>query len=53
MWVVADGRAEKRDVTLGGNAGAQVVVVSGLRAGEQIVVEPPENLRDGDRVSNR
>ena len=36
---------------LGAAVGAQVDVVSGLTAGERIVVDGPADLADGDRVT--
>ena len=50
---MSDGRVERRSVTSGGTVGGQIVILTGLRAGEQVVVDAPENLRDGDRVSIR
>jgi RND family efflux transporter MFP subunit len=50
VFVVRGDRVERRAVSLGGTAGDRVEVVAGLRAGERVVVEPPEGLADGDRV---
>ena len=44
-------RVERRAVRLGAAVGGQVEVVSGLTAGERVVVEGPEDLADGDRVT--
>ncbi len=51
VFVVVDGRAERRAVRLGGARNDQVDVVSGLTAGEQVVVEAPPDLADGARVT--
>jgi len=53
VFVVGDGRVERRAVTLGARAGDEVIVEAGLRAGERVVVEGPQNLAGGDRVSTR
>ncbi|HKW90396.1 MAG TPA: efflux RND transporter periplasmic adaptor subunit, partial [Methylomirabilota bacterium] len=50
VFVYADGRAERRSVTLGADAGGQRRVVSGLRDGEQVVLAPPAALKDGQAV---
>ncbi len=44
-------RVERRAVRLGAAVGNQIEVVSGLTAGERVVVEGPEDLADGDRVT--
>ncbi len=46
-YVVVDGRARMRLVKTGKHLGAEVEVVSGLRAGEEIVVEGADPLVDG------
>lgn len=51
VWVVADGRARMRVIAPGDAATADLVeVVGGLVTGEQVVVSPPPQLHDGDRV---
>jgi HlyD family secretion protein len=50
VYVVRQDRAARRAVTLGAAEGDQVAVTSGLSAGEQVVVEGPDRLADGDRV---
>lgn len=51
VWVVRDGRAMRQDVALGGLSGAQKLVSSGLAPGEQVIVDPPRGLEDGQAVS--
>lgn len=53
VFVVRDGRVERRAVTAGGTTGERVEVLSGLRAGERVVVDPPPGLEDGDPVRPR
>lgn len=47
---VADGRAHLRLVRTGKPLGADVEIVSGLEPGEQVVVDAPSRLRDGQAV---
>jgi RND family efflux transporter MFP subunit len=51
VWVIRDGRAERRVVTIGERDDARglVAVASGLTAGEQVVVVPGE-IEEGARV---
>jgi RND family efflux transporter MFP subunit len=50
LFVLADGKARQRAVTLGKAAGAEREVVKGLGAGEVVIVAPPASLKDGDAV---
>lgn len=50
VFVVADGRAVERRVTIGRHEAESIEVVDGLTVGEQVVVSPG-NLVDGDAVS--
>ncbi|HKZ53744.1 MAG TPA: efflux RND transporter periplasmic adaptor subunit [Candidatus Acidoferrales bacterium] len=50
VYVLRQNRVERRAVRLGATAGDDVAVVSGLSAGEQVVVEGPAELANGDRV---
>jgi RND family efflux transporter MFP subunit len=48
---VHDGtRAHRRTVTAGPAIGPDRPIVTGLRAGERVVISPPESLKDGDVV---
>jgi len=49
-FVVIDGKAERRDVTVGVERSDAVQVTSGLRAGEVVVVDPPAALGPGTPV---
>lgn len=51
VFVVKEDVAERRAVTVGAADGDQVEVVSGLQAGERVVIEGPANLADGSRVT--
>ena len=50
VYVVVDGKAELRPVTLGQSAGSRLEVQSGLSAGEMVVVRGNERLRPGQSV---
>ena len=50
VWVVRDGKVERRSVTLGAEDGERVAVLEGLRGGEAVVVDAPRRLRDGAAV---
>ncbi len=53
VFVVRENRAERRAVTTGPADGEQIEIVSGLNAGERIVVEGVSTLADGARVQER
>ena len=53
VFVVRDERAERRAVTVGDTEGDQVEIVSGVNAGERIVVDGVATLSDGARVKER
>jgi RND family efflux transporter MFP subunit len=52
-WMVRDGRAARREVTLGLRDVRQVEILAGLDAGEQVVVLGGKGLREGKRVRVR
>ena len=51
VFVVAGSRAERRPIVTEGADGDRLEVVSGLRAGERVVMSPPEILADGGLVA--
>lgn len=53
VWLVHDGKVEKRVVKAGAVTDGQVTVLEGLRGGEALVVDPPRRLRDGSAVELR
>ena len=54
VFVVADGRAQKRSVQLGNFEGSKFkLVTEGLKAGETVVVAPPAELKEGSNVVNK
>jgi RND family efflux transporter MFP subunit len=53
VFVVSAGRAERRAVAIGGRAGDQVIIDSGLAPGERVVAPAPAGLEDGSPVKER
>jgi HlyD family secretion protein len=47
VYVVHDGRVERRAVSVGGLSGEDVLVLAGVSAGERVLTKWPEGLRDG------
>lgn len=50
VFVVRDDRVERRAIKAGNERGDQVEVLSGLSAGERVVVQGAETLKDGDQI---
>jgi membrane fusion protein (multidrug efflux system) len=50
VYVVADGKAQRREVRIGGRRPGAVEVLAGLSAGDQVVVEGTQKVRDGAPV---
>ena len=50
LYVVQGGRASRREVRVGHVGGGLAEITDGLRAGETVVVFPPDAIRDGARV---
>ncbi|MCL6546702.1 MAG: efflux RND transporter periplasmic adaptor subunit, partial [Bryobacteraceae bacterium] len=50
VFVFRDGKALRRAVRTGARRGTAVTVEQGLEAGEVVIVNPPEGLKDGARV---
>jgi membrane fusion protein (multidrug efflux system) len=53
IWVVADGKASRREVQLGVRSQGVVEIVSGVQAGEQVVVGGLERMAEGMAVAPR
>ena len=51
VWVVREGRVERRAVTVGGTQGNDVSIAAGLSGGDRVVVEGPDDLADGAKVT--
>jgi HlyD family secretion protein len=50
VFVIAAGRAVKRPVKTGGTTPQGVHIEDGLIGGEDLIVNPPADLKDGDRI---
>jgi RND family efflux transporter MFP subunit len=50
VFLVHDDRVERRAVSVGSTIGDQTEVLSGVSAGERVIVEGPQTLKDGDKV---
>lgn len=53
IYVMLEGRARRRAVTLGGVQGDARQVQAGVSAGESVIVEAPATLKDGDAVESK
>lgn len=53
VFLVEDGRAQLRTITIGRTNGLMAAVESGLQATDQVVLHPADNLMDGARVTAR
>jgi RND family efflux transporter MFP subunit len=53
VFLVKDGKLERRAVSLGTDRGTAVAVLAGVMPGDALVVKGPESLRDGDKVEIR
>jgi RND family efflux transporter MFP subunit len=53
VFVLKEDRVERRAIRAGIESGDEVEVISGLTAGERVVVDAPPQLKDGDRVKVR
>jgi len=51
VFVLKDNKAQRRAVALGGNVGDQRQVLGGVAAGETVIVDAPEGLKDGAAVA--
>jgi hypothetical protein len=53
VFVVNQGRVERRAVRAGPARGENVEILAGITGGEKLVVEGPAALKDGDLVKER
>jgi membrane fusion protein (multidrug efflux system) len=51
VYVVADGKALRREVRIGGRRPGSVEVLAGLNPGDRVVVEGTQKVRDGSAVT--
>jgi RND family efflux transporter MFP subunit len=50
VFLVKNDRLERRAVSVGGNQGSQTEILSGIVAGDTVVVRGPANMQDGQAV---
>lgn len=50
VLLVADQKVERRAIATAGERGKDIIVSSGLAAGEKVIINPPAGLESGDRV---
>lgn len=50
IWLVADGRATRREVELGLRGLTQTEVTAGLQVGDRILADAEQEINEGDRV---
>ncbi len=53
VFLVRDGKVERRAVSLGMDRGTDVAILAGVSPGDSLVVKGPESLHDGDKVEIR
>jgi len=53
VFVLSDGRAERRAVAAGAAHGDGILLASGVTPGEKVVVDAPAELSDGDAVREK
>jgi RND family efflux transporter MFP subunit len=53
VWVLEDGRAHERAVVRGAAGQERAEVRQGLEQGQTVIIDPPDSLRDGQRVRVR
>jgi HlyD family secretion protein len=53
VFVLLDGRAVRRPVKVGGATSRGLRVEEGLIGGEELILNPPADLKDGDKVKKR
>lgn len=53
VFAIRDGRAVRQPISIGRSNGTQAQLLSGLGAGDRVVLFPSASLRDGARVAQR
>jgi RND family efflux transporter MFP subunit len=53
VFLVRDGKVERRAVSLGMDRGTDVAVLAGVSPGDSLVVKGPESLHDGEKIEIR
>src|SRR5438445_7739772 len=53
VFLVRDGKVERRAISVGMDRGTDVAIMAGVMPGDSLVGNGPENLRNGDKVEIR
>jgi hypothetical protein len=53
VFTVVNGRAQQKEIVTGGERQGNWIVKQGLVGDEDIVVRPPDRLRNGDAVKTK
>jgi HlyD family secretion protein len=53
VFIVDGGRARLRNIEIGRRNNTAAEVVTGLDAGNQVILHPSDRIRDGVRISSR
>jgi HlyD family secretion protein len=53
VFVMFDGKAVRRAVKTGATSGSGIRIEEGLIGGEDLIVNPPPALKDGDKVRQK
>jgi RND family efflux transporter MFP subunit len=53
LFIILDGKAQRREVRFDSIDLDRVRIRSGLTAGEEVIIDPPATLRDGEQVKPR
>ena len=53
VFITSDGRAVRRSVRTGARTSQGIFVEEGLSGGEELILNPPTDLKDGDKVRPR
>ena len=53
VYVVRDGKAHLQKVVIGRDFGDEIEIKAGLDAGTEIILSPPDDLREGDAVQSQ
>ena len=53
VWVIRDGKTERRAVTIAQTVGDESTIAAGLSGGEKVIINPPAGLTEGSHVSEK
>lgn len=53
VWMIKNGKAERRAIKTEGSGADTVNVIAGLSAGDRVIVDPPATLAEGNAVKER